>query len=244
MSDLARYRAFSDELVERLGLDIAPVALAFADTAPTGVPTSDKVVPSACAFWRAAERAVFFAPAAEHYNCPIGSMVMGFDLPPTVNDQLMDMVGKMTACGYIDPAEPSKIPVNKKGAKGIVYGPLAQFPITADAALLWLTPLQAMLWSEAAGGMEWGGKQPTTVFGRPGCAAIPTALSDRRPSLSFGCIGMRTFTGIPSDRMLAVISGGDLAAFIDSLRRVKGANDAMQAAYEGQRAQILGGAAH
>jgi uncharacterized protein (DUF169 family) len=244
MSVQAQYRDYSAELVKRLGLDITPIALAFADAAPSGVPTSDQVVPSACAFWRAAERAVFFAPAAEHYNCPVGSMVMGFDLPKEVSEQLMATVGKMTACGYIDPAEPAKIPVNKKGAKGIVYGPLERFPVAADAVLLWLTPLQAMLWSEAAGGMEWGGKAPTTVFGRPGCAAIPTALSDRRPSLSFGCIGMRTFTGIPSDRMLAVISGGDLAAFVDALHRVKGANDTMQAAYEGHKAQILGGPAH
>ena len=240
MSLQAQYREFSTELVDRLGLDIAPIALAFADGAPAGVPAAAKVVPSACAFWRAAERAVFFAPAADHFNCPVGSMVMGFELPEAVTEQLMATVGKMTACGYIDPAEPAKIPVNKKGAKGVVYGPLAQFPVAADAVLLWLTPLQAMIWSEAAGGMEWGGKAPTTVFGRPGCAAIPTALSDRRPSLSFGCIGMRTFTGIPSDRMLAVISGGDLAAFVDALHRVKGANDAMQAAYEGLRTQILG----
>ena len=240
MSLHAQYREFSTELVDRLGLDIAPIALAFADGAPSGVPAAAKVVPSACAFWRAAEREVFFAPAADHFNCPVGSMVMGFELPEAVTEQLMATVGKMTACGYIDPAEPAKIPVNKKGAKGVVYGPLAQFPVAADAVLLWLTPLQAMIWSEAAGGMEWGGKAPTTVFGRPGCAAIPTALSDRRPSLSFGCIGMRTFTGIPSDRMLAVISGGDLAAFVDALHRVKGANDAMQAAYEGHRAQILG----
>jgi uncharacterized protein (DUF169 family) len=236
----AQYRDFASELVDRLGLDIDPIALAFADGAPAGVPTSDSVVPSACAFWRIAEREVFFAAAADHFNCPVGSMVMGFDLPQAVNEQLMATVGKMTACGYIDPAEPAKIPTNKKGAKGVVYGPLARFPIAADAVILWLTPLQAMLWSEAAGGMAWGGKTPTTVFGRPGCAAIPTALSDRRPTLSFGCIGMRTFTGIPSDRMLAVISGGDLAAFVDALRRVKGANDAMQAAYEGHKAQILG----
>jgi uncharacterized protein (DUF169 family) len=240
MAIQAKHREFSDELVDRLGLDIAPIALAFTDRAPAGVPTADKVVPSACAFWRAAEREVFFAPAADHFNCPVGSMVMGFDLPPAVGEQLMATVGKMTACGYIDPAEPAKIPVNKKGAKGVVYGPLARFPVAPDAVLLWLTPLQAMIWSEAAGGMEWGGKAPTTVFGRPGCAAIPTALSDRRPTLSFGCIGMRTFTGIPSDRMLAVISGGDLAAFVDALHRVKGANDAMQAAYEGHRAEILG----
>jgi uncharacterized protein (DUF169 family) len=240
MSAQPNYPDYAEQLVERLGLDLAPIALAFADRAPEGVPASGKVVPSACAFWRTAEREVFFAPAAEHFNCPVGSMVMGFELPPAVSEQLMATVGKMTACGYIDPAEPAKIPTSKRAAKGVVYGPLARFPLAADAVLLWLTPLQAMLWSEAAGGMEWGGKTPTTVFGRPGCAAIPTALSDRRPTLSFGCIGMRTFTGIPSDRMLAVIAGADLAAFVGALRRVKGANDAMQTAYEGHRAEVLG----
>jgi hypothetical protein len=37
-----------------------------------------------------------------------------------------------------------------------------------------------------------------------------------------------------------VIAGADLAAFVGALRRVKGANDAMQTAYEGHRAEVLG----
>jgi hypothetical protein len=57
-------------LTAALGLETPPVALAFADAAPAGVPTIEGEVPSACTFWRPAEGGTFFAPAAKHFNCP------------------------------------------------------------------------------------------------------------------------------------------------------------------------------
>ena len=165
-------------------------------------------------------------------------MVMGFDLPKPVSDELMGLVGKMTACGYVGGDEPAKIPVNKKKAAGVVYGPLAKFPVEPDAVLLWLTPAQAMIWSEAAGGASWSGSAPTTVFGRPGCAAIPSAIGGPTPSLSFGCAGMRTFTEIGDDRMLAVIPGAGLVAFAQSLVKTRGINDAMESFYRDRKAAV------
>ena len=233
-------QAIAADLCTHLNLDIPPVALAFLDQPPAGTDATQPVAPSACAFWRRAEQDVFFVPAQEHFNCPVGAMVMGFDLPEAVSAELMGLVGKMTACGYVDPDEPGRIPVNKKASKGILYGPLARFPVAPDAVLVWLTPLQAMIWSEAAGGAAWGGGAPTTVFGRPACAAIPSSLGDSRPTLSFGCIGMRTFTGIGEERMLAVMPGGNLADFARSLAGKKDVNGAMQAFYEERMAAVAG----
>jgi uncharacterized protein (DUF169 family) len=228
----------AQDLASKLGASQPPVALAFAASPPPGIAAFDGVVPSACAFWRKAEAGVFFAPAESHFNCPIGSMVMGFDLPKPVSDELMGLVGTMTACGYVGGDEPAKIPVSKKKAAGILYGPLAQFPVEPDAVLLWLTPAQAMIWSEAAGGASWSGSAPTTVFGRPGCAAIPSAIGGPTPSLSFGCAGMRTFTEIGDDRMLAVIPGARLAAFVESLAKTRGVNDAMETFYRDRKASV------
>jgi uncharacterized protein (DUF169 family) len=225
-------------LTDCLGLDLNPVALAFRDDPPKSVDASLEVVPSACAFWRKAEDGVFFASVERHVNCPIGAFVMGFDLPPALKDELMGLVGKMTECGYVHKDEASRIPTNRRKAKGIVYGPLERFPGTPDAVLVWLTPSQAMIWSEAADG-AWD-TAPSTVFGRPACAAIPAAMDADAPRLSLGCTGMRTFTGIPADRMLAVLPGGRLESFVAALERAAGVNVAMGEFYRGRLAALDG----
>jgi uncharacterized protein (DUF169 family) len=234
-ADMSAYEKIAAGLTDRLNLDMAPVALAFAAAPPPGIATSREVVPSACAFWRSAEKGVFFAEASSHFNCPVGSMVMGFNLPEAVSGELMGLVGKMTECGYISGEEPAKIPVNKKQADGIVYGPLGEFPIAPDAVLLWLKPAQAMIWSEATGNAAWSASAPTSVFGRPACAAIPAAMGGAQPTISFGCVGMRTFTEIGDDRMLAVIPGDRLEAFVEALTATRCVNDAMGAFYESRK---------
>src|SRR3546814_13616676 len=78
---------YADQLVRSLGLDLPPVAIAFMEQAPAGVAESVAIVPSACAFWREAERGVFFAAAERPFNCPVGAHVMGFDLPQPVSDE-------------------------------------------------------------------------------------------------------------------------------------------------------------
>ena len=228
-------------LTETLALDMPPVALAFLDSAPAGVAAPGAVSPSACGFWRQAETGVFFAPADAHFNCPVGAMVMGFDLPEAVSDELMGLVGTMTRCGYIGAEEPGHIPTSrKKGAQGMLYGPLAIFPAAPDAVLLWLQPAQAMIVSEAMGGAAWGNDRPARALGRPACAAIPQAMEAGRTTLSLGCAGMRTFTGIGPERLLAVIPGAALASFAAELKRLREVNDAMEAFYK-QRAALVGG---
>src|SRR5262245_44747132 len=88
-------------LTELLGLDLPPVALSIADSAPDGVETTDRPVPSSCTLWREAEKGVFYATAAHHFNCPVGSMVMGFDLPEAVQTQLGGLVQSMCDASYL-----------------------------------------------------------------------------------------------------------------------------------------------
>ncbi len=56
--------------------------------------------------------------------------------------------------------------------------------------------------------------------------------------MSLGCIGMRTFTGIPADLMLGVVPAGEAAAFLEAIDRAAGANEAMRPFYEGRQAQF------
>ena len=94
--------------------------------------------------------------------------------------------------------------------------------------------MQAMIWNEACGGARWDRDVPTLVTGRPACAALPAGINQNRPVLSFGCMGMRTFTEVAGDRMLATIPGALLTEFASELQAMRATNDAMQSFYKGR----------
>src|SRR5579859_2797568 len=107
-----------------LSLQHPPVALAFTDQPAEDIPVAAKAVPSSCTFWRQAEQGVFYAAAEQHFNCPVGSMVMGFELPPEVSEQLGGLVQSMCDANYLSMDEAAKIPSVGRGSAGVVYGPL------------------------------------------------------------------------------------------------------------------------
>jgi uncharacterized protein (DUF169 family) len=231
----------SRRIQSALGLDVDPVGIAFVTTPPAGVRAFDGMVPSTCAMWREAEKGVFYAPAESHFNCAVGSLVMGFELPEKVHANLMGAVGSMVENGYLAEHEPSAIPSVTKAKSGIVYGPLSEFPVEPDLVLMWLSPRQAMIFSEAAGNADWASTGDGKTLGRPACAALPAALNGSRPVLSLGCTGMRTFTQIAEDRLLAVVPGTEAAEVVASLESTAESNRKMQQIYDGQLASLTGG---
>lgn len=231
------YQNVASDISSTLGLAERPVALAFVDQAPDGIPQTTAPSPSACGFWRRAQDELFFAAAPQHFNCAVGSMVMGFDLPETVTTELGGLVETMGSWSYLEADEAANIPTVQQQSAGLVYGPLEEFPLEPAVALMWLTPRQAMLFSEAIGAANWA-TPVGRVVGRPACAAIPLAMRDSRPTESFGCAGMRTFTGMPDDKMLGVVPGERLADFTEGLRKIAGANARMQEFYDGRKAAV------
>jgi len=229
-------RDIATELTSTLGLDSPPIAVALADSRPPGLPAFEEVVPSACTFWRRAETGAFYATAAQHYRCPIGAMVMGFDLPGEVQTELMSLVGFMGGQGYVGAGEPALIPTLPGKAAGVVYGPLRDFPLEPDFVLIWVTPRQAMIMTEAAGTCHWTLADPPALRGRPACAAIPLAGSRGAATLSLGCVGMRTFTEVADDRMLAVIPAGAVGTLQRALAGTVQANRTMAGFYERRKA--------
>jgi uncharacterized protein (DUF169 family) len=229
--------ATAKRLADLLSLGNPPIALTFVDKPPEDIVHANKPVPSACAFWRQAELGTFYASAEHHYNCPIGSMVMGFDLPPTVNDQLGGLVRSMCDARYLSMDEAAKIPNAGRNSVGIIYGPLSEFPLDPDLVVIWVNVAQAMLYSEAAGRAAWTGAH-MEVTGRPGCAALPRALHSNLPGMSLGCAGMRTFTEISDDMNLAVIPGTALAGFVDALQETVDSNATMRSYYSARKAAI------
>jgi uncharacterized protein (DUF169 family) len=238
MTSETGYRALSRTLVELLGLDTPPVGMAFVRERPEAVAAFDGDVPSACSFWRHAEDRVLYAPAEKHFNCPVGALTMGFNLPDQVNQELMGVVQKMCECGYLGADEPASMPAVKGEHRGVVYGPLADLPVDPDLVVIWLTPVQAMLANEAAGNASWSADPRLPVLGRPACGALPMALSSGRPALSLGCAGMRTFTEVGRERLLFVLPGRELERFVTGLQSTAAANAAMQEAYDQSKARF------
>ena len=203
------YAELSGVLERRLQLQFQPIAMAFVQEKPPEVPRTEMVLPSSCAFWRQAETEVFYATVEDHYRCPVGAMIMGFPLPEQQMKELMEEVGQMCEASYIREAEVEHIPKHDNPSAGIVYGPLARFPLEPDAVLLWLTPRQAMVMNECSGLTNWA-EPAEGVFGRPACSAIPLALAGGKPSQSWGCVGMRLNTDIPDEVFLMAVPGSRL----------------------------------
>ncbi len=220
-----------DQLVNAIGVAYPPIALARVAERPADIEMWTDAVPSACTFWRRAEHATFFAAADAHMGCPIGGMVMGFDLSDSEQDNLMALVGDMCAVEYLDQSEVRHIPRFDSPTAGVVYGPLESFPIPPDLVMVWATPRQAMLIEEVLGVSVWHG-QAGQVVGRPACAALPTAATAGDAVISLGCAGMRTFTEIPDDRLLLVIPGAKLEGLADDVATTLAANEHMTNCYQ------------
>lgn len=230
----------SDDLSSILELQNTLIALTFVDKPPEGTEIFEGESPSLCQFWRDAESRVFFASKDKHMNCPVGAMVMGFELPKEKQQELDFLINKMCDSSYLDPEEASEFPSIIEGKAGILYGPLKDFPIQPQIVLMWLTPYQAMIFNEALGSCKWNSELKTISLGRPGCAIIPTSLQNSQNSMSFGCIGMRTFTEISNEFVLSAILFKNIDTLIKDLKITKLANVAMEKYYADQKNKYSG----
>jgi uncharacterized protein (DUF169 family) len=217
----------SQQITDALQLASPPVSLTFVDEAPSGVPLSAWTVPSACAFWTRAEQGMFFAPAAAHKNCPVGMLAMGFPMDQSVMSALNDFISRMIDVSYLSNGEPDFVPGIAKARKGILYGPLSQFPEWPDFTLVWVNARQAMLLEEALGAVFWNAPDKAQVFGRPACGALAVAANENRSTLSLGCTGMRTFTKIGDEKLLVWIPGSELRTLSEKLESTMRSNAQM-----------------
>src|SRR6478672_2918871 len=103
---------------DQLNLAAPPIGIVFANEAPHGVVTAGEQIPSSCTMWRLAEQGVFYAPPESHSNCPVGATVLGLELPPALQEELMGLVGTMASVGYFDPAEAGHLPTVKRPKRG------------------------------------------------------------------------------------------------------------------------------
>ena len=232
------YSAVADHLTSALGLEFPPVAVVRVTESPTDVPHFGGAVPSACTFWRRAEQGLFYADAEAHMGCPIGAMVMGFELSESKTEELMSIVGDMCAVAYLEESEVPQLPKFDLGASGVVYGPLTAFTMDPDVVLVWVTPRQAMLLEETVGGTRWTSDNGGPILGRPACGALPRAHDSELATLSLGCAGMRTFTEIPDEHVLMAIPQAQLEDLQAALDKTMAANGQMTVTYQAMKSSV------
>ena len=225
------------ELKAALYLDHTPIGIAFVKEAPPGVARPDVQAPSGCSFWRLAEWETLYTEPEDHYNCPIGVLTMGFQIPADRQSEAQELLKTMCDIEYISQDELGDIPGVDRGHRGIVYGPLSQLPVDPDVALFICRPSQAMLLAEAGGQFAWTGGG-SSAFGRPSCAVIPMALRSGAASFSMGCIGARVYAALGDEEMIVAIPGAQLPSLLEKLQTILGANSTLEELHVGRRAQF------
>lgn len=193
-------------------------------------------------FWQKAwDGQAFYTLPEDHYNCAVGAYTHGLSLPAERAHELEDTVGLMVQNHYLEMAEVPGIPTLEAGDKVVAYAPAAVGAFEPTVVLVAAKPSQAMLLYEAA--LKAGtGNALLNVLGRPGCAVVPLALNGQSSALSFGCMGNRTFTGLPDEELYVAIPGDKWGAVVQQLRETTlGANKAMGAYYRSKLATTQAG---
>ena len=229
------YQDLTRRFIELLKLKQPPVGLVFVDAPPEGVAHVSRRVPFACTFWRLAEQGVFYANAEDHQECPIGMMTMGFSMPEAAQQRAQELVPTIAGVQYFSPAEVSALPVVDKPHQSIVYGRLDQFPGEADVVLCILDARQAMLIAEAGGNVNLLQEGGQSAFGHPTCAVIPRSLRTAASSMSFGCVGARTYIGLTAGELVLTMPASELAGLVERLEVIVAANAALAPFHQGQK---------
>ena len=225
-------------LTTALTLSRRPIAIAFREAAPAGVPRLMGMQPAGCSFWRlAAAGQVFYTVPSDHHNCPVGSYTHNMPLPEEREPELMNTLSLMANAGYLRMDDVPSIARLDTTPAVIIYAPLAQTPVTPDAVLVTGTPARLMLLHEAAARANVGMTETSPMLGRPTCMAIPAALTSGLTS-SLGCVGNRIYTGITDDEFYSVIRATDLAPVLAALETITSANAALSEYHTSRRASL------
>jgi uncharacterized protein (DUF169 family) len=222
-----------------LGLSAPPIAIGFSDEPPAGLSAwQGGAVPAGCVFWREAMNGrAFYTVPADHYNCAVGAYTHALNLPPERGTQLDDTVKFMVLKEYLRMEEVPGIPTLEKAPAYISYAPIDAAPFRHDLVLIAAKPSAAMLIYETA--LRAGaGAALSNTLGRPACAVLPLANKTGLASLSLGCMGNRTFTGLPDEELYVCIPGRHWAGVLAKLTEIGRANSEMQQFYSNHKAQF------
>ena len=233
-------RAQADRLTEALEPSLPPVAVAFPDTVPDGVPEFDRTVPAGCVFWQEAAARTFATAAGHHALCAIGVHTHRLSgAPASQPEELGAALEAMTGLDYVREEEVAAIPVLERETKHAVYGPLRDFPLDPAVVLLFVDARQSLVLSEAVERVD-GAAAP--AMGRPACAAVPHAVNRGASAMSLGCCGARAYLDALSDGVaLWALPGSGLGAYCEQIASLAAANRTLAAFHERRRKDVEAG---
>lgn len=217
----------ANRLHDLLRLRVPPLAVAFRDAAPPGVPRIETPGPAGCAYWKlAAQGRVFYTEASDHFGCTIGSHTHNVALPPEKAKELQSLIGAMVGLEYMREEELASLPRRSASFGVAIYSPLAAAPCDPDVILIRGTARQIMLVAEAA--RVLGIEHEPALMGRPACTMIPAAIDSARGATSLGCIGNRVYTTLGDDELYFALPGSSLPAFLIQLETIVQANQTLE----------------
>jgi uncharacterized protein (DUF169 family) len=228
--------AQTSRLQEALGLSAPPIAIGFSDAPPSGLERwQDGAVPAGCVFWRQAMNGrSFYTVPADHYNCAVGAYTHGIGVPAP---QLEDTVKFMVSSEYLRMEEVAGIPTLERAPAYISYGPAETASFAHQLILVAAKPSAAMLIYESAL-CAGAGNALANILGRPACAVLPLASKTGLASLSLGCMGNRTFTGLPDEELYVCIPSGHWSTVLTRSTEIGRANSTMQQYYRSRQTQF------
>jgi uncharacterized protein (DUF169 family) len=233
---MVAWTELEQHMARALDLSRRPVAVAFRDTPPAGVPAFTGTEPSGCSFWRLAGGGrSFYTIPADHHNCAVGSHTHAIALPPSRAAELAQTLGFMSGLGYVRMEEVPGIPVLPTTPGAVVYAPLGETPVDPDVVLVAGRPGRLMLLLEAAG--RAGVTTKPGLLGRPTCMALPMALAGGAVA-SAGCIGNRVYTDLGDDELYVAIPGRDVARVVGELATIVTANSTLADYHRGRRRDL------
>jgi len=231
--------ALARALTEALALDAPPIAVTATDTPPPGVPAYAGRAPAGCSFWQEAQRGAFVTSPADHGRCAIGMYTHNLARTPAEDAELGAALGVFADLGYVRPEDVPRIPVLKEQKRHVVYAPLASAPLPPDVVLLFVKPSQTLILAEAAEQVD-GRYAP--AMGRPACAVVPAAQNADAPALSLGCCGARAYVdALRDDTALYALPGARLAAYVERITALAGANRTLGKFHQIRRKDVEAG---
>ncbi len=230
----------AEQLIASLELSLPPIAIAFRDAVPDGVPEFDGSVPAGCVFWQEAAKRTFATSAKHHALCSIGIHTLNLSQAPASQpEELRTTLEAMTGLDYVREEEVAAIPVVRREVKHALYGPLADFPADPEVVLLFADARQGLVLSEAVGRVD-GGVPP--AMGRPACAVVPQTLNHGLATMSLGCCGARAYLdALSDDTALWALPGGRLDQYCDQIVAFANANRTLAMFHERRRADVESG---
>ena len=230
----------AEKLTQALEPSLPPIAMAFCDTVPDGVPEFDGSVPAGCVFWQEAVRRTFATSAGHHALCSIGIHTLNLSRAPASQpEELRTALEAMTGLDYVREEEVAAIPVMRQDVRYALYGPLAGFPVEPAVVLLFADARQGLVLSEAVARVD-GGVPP--AMGRPACAALPQAFNRGLATMSLGCCGARAYLdALSDDTAVWALPGSRLDRYCEQIVAFAGANRTLATFHERRRADVESG---